>query len=331
MDGFSALVLDEAGGKVTAAIRRLSEGDLPEGDVLVSIDYSSLNYKDGMVLQGLGRLVRRYPHVPGVDLAGTVEQSASPLWSAGDRVILTGWRVGETHWGGHAQKARVRGEWLVALPPGLTPRRAMALGTAGLTAQLSLMALEAHGLTPEDGCEVLVTGAAGGVGSVAVALLARRGYRVVASTGRASQHDYLRQLGAAAVVDRAELATVPARPLLSERWAACVDSVGGVTLANVLASMRMHAAVAACGNAGGVDLATTVLPFLLRGVALLGIDSAQCVMPLRLRAWQALAAEMPLDLLDGLTTEAGLSELSELGARILRGEVRGRVVVDVNR
>jgi acrylyl-CoA reductase (NADPH) len=328
---FHALVLEDVGGKPNAVIRSLSDSDLPEGDVTVAIDYSGLNYKDGLVLNGLGRLVRSYPHVPGIDFAGTVTASNSPQWQAGDQVILTGWRVGEVHWGGHAQRARVKGEWLVPLPAGLTPRRAMALGTAGLTAQLAILALEDHRLTPATEGEVLVTGAAGGLGSVAVALLARAGYRVAASTGRASQHEYLRGLGAHTIIDRAELSSVPAKPLLTERWAACVDSVGGATLSSVLATVKLHGAVAACGNAGGVELSTTVLPFLLRGIALVGIDSAQCPTPRRLAAWTSLAENMPGDLLDSLTTEIALAELPDYAARILRGEVRGRVVVDVNR
>ncbi len=331
MDHFNALLLEDAGGKVSASIRRLDNAALPAGDVTVRVEYSTLNYKDGMILNGLGRLVRQYPHVPGIDFAGTVEASETPAWKPGDKVILTGWRVGEIQWGGYAQRARVKGEWLVPLPDGLTTRQAMAVGTAGLTAQLAVMALEANGLTLEAEGDVLVTGAAGGLGSVAVALLARRGYRVAASTGRASQHDYLRRLGAAILVDRAELAAAPTRPLLSERWAGCVDSVGGATLAHVLATLKLHAAVASCGNAGGVDLTTTVLPFLLRGITLAGIDSAQCPTPRRLEAWRRLAQDMPADLLEEMTVEAGLADLPELGARILKGEVRGRVVVDVNR
>ncbi len=328
MSDFSALMLDEAGGKVTASIRRLTDADLPAGDVTVRIEHSTLNYKDGMILNGLGRLVRQYPHVPGIDFAGTVEASDNPAWAVGDKVILTGWRVGEVHWGGYAEKARVKGDWLVPLPAGLTTRQAMALGTAGLTAMLAVMALEDHGLSPDRG-EVLVTGAAGGLGSVAVTLLARAGYTVAASTGRASQHDYLRSLGAQVLVERGDLSGGAAKPLLAERWAGCVDSVGGPTLAAVLAAMKLHAPVASCGNAGGVELNTTVLPFLLRGVNLLGIDSAQCPTPRRLKAWTRLAAEMPPDLLDSMTTGATLAELPELAARILKGEVRGRVVIDV--
>lgn len=331
MSQFRALLLTENEGKVSASLETLDQSRLPAGDVTVRIDYSTLNYKDGMILNGLGRLVRQYPHVPGIDFAGTVEESSNPAWKPGDRVILTGWRVGEIWWGGFAQRARVKGEWLVPLPDGLSTRQAMALGTAGLTAMLAVMALEDHGLTPETDGEVLVTGAAGGLGSVATAVLAARGYRVAASTGRADQHDYLRRLGAATLVDRVELAGGAAKPLLTERWAACVDSVGGPTLAHVLASLRLHGAVASCGNAGGVELSTTVLPLLLRGISVLGIDSAQCPTPRRIEAWQRLAAEMPKDLLDQMTTEATLADLPALGAQILKGQVRGRVVIDVNR
>ena len=331
MSDFPALMLDEADGKVRASIRRLSVSDLPEGEVLVKVDYSTLNYKDGMILNGLGRLVRKYPHVPGVDFAGTVETSSSPEYKPGDKVILTGWRVGESHWGGYAGKARVKTDWLVPLPEGLTTRRAMAVGTAGITAMLAIMALEDHGLRTTDEGEVLVTGAAGGLGSVAVLLLSKLGYRVAASTGRDSQHDYLRSLGATTIVDRAEVGAPPAKPLLAERWAACVDSVGGATLANVVASLRMRAAVASCGNAGGIDLNVTVLPFLLRGACILGIDSVMCPKVRRMVAWKRLAELLPMDLLDSLSTEARLSELPELGAKILKGEVRGRVVVDVNK
>ncbi|MCR6631549.1 MAG: oxidoreductase [Magnetospirillum sp.] len=331
MSDFQALLLEEADGKVAASLQRLGDDRLPAGDVTVRVDYSTLNYKDGMILNGLGRLVRQYPHVPGIDFAGTVETSESPAYKPGDKVILTGWRVGEVWWGGYAQKARVKAEWLVPLPDGLTTRQAMALGTAGLTAMLAVMALEEHGVSPDRPGEVLVTGAAGGLGSVATVLLARRGYAVAASTGRADQHDYLKSLGAQVIVDRDELSGGAAKPLLAERWQGCVDSVGGPTLASVLASLKLHGAVASCGNAGGVELNTTVLPLLLRGVSVLGIDSAQCPTPRRRQAWGRLAAEMPKDLLDSLTTEAGLGDLPALGGQILKGQVRGRVVVDVNR
>ncbi len=329
MTNFNALVLDEKDGKVTAAVRPLTADALPQGDVIVAIQYSTLNYKDGMILGGLGRLVRRYPHVPGVDFAGTVEASDNAAWKAGDAVILTGWRVGELQWGGYAQKARVKGEWLVPLPPGLTPRRAMAIGTAGFTAMLAVMALEAHGVTPERG-DVLVTGAAGGLGSVATATLARLGYRVVASTGRAETHEYLRRLGAVEIIDRGALATPSGKPLDPERWAGCVDAVGGSTLASALAGLKYGGAVAACGLAGGSKLETTVLPFLLRGVNLLGIDSVLCPSDRRRAAWTRLARDLPAEKLDAMIEPATLKDLTELGPRILAGKIRGRVVIDVN-
>jgi len=325
-----ALVLREAGGKVAGAIEEMAESELPAGDVTVAVRYSTLNYKDGLVLGGLGRLVRQYPHIPGIDFVGTVEASDSPRWKKGDAVILTGWRVGETHWGGYAQKVRVKGEWLVALPAGLTPQRAMAIGTAGLTAMLAVMALERHGLTPERG-EVLVTGAAGGLGSVATAILAKLGYAVAASTGRVETHDYLKSLGAASLIDRASIATPSGKPLDPERWAGCIDSVGGSTLAAILPQMKYRGAVAACGLAGGTKLETTVIPFLLRGVSVLGIDSVACPTPERTQAWSRLARDLPGDKLDSMLQIAGLGDLLRLGADILAGKVRGRIVVDVNR
>jgi acrylyl-CoA reductase (NADPH) len=329
MSGFRALVLREAGeGKVEARVETLTEEALPAGDVTVAVEHSTLNYKDGMILQGLGRLVRRYPHVPGVDFAGVVERSESPRFKPGDKVVLTGWRVGELHWGGYAQKARVSSDWLVRLPEGLTTERAMAVGTAGFTAMLAVMALERHGLRPGDG-EVLVTGAAGGVGSVAVAVLHRLGHQVVASTGRPGEHDYLRNLGAASILDRAALAASPARPLGSERWAGAIDAVGGTTLAALLTQLRNRASVAAVGNAGGVELRTTVLPFLLRGVNLLGIDSVMAPREEREEAWRRIARDLPMDKLDAMTGRARLADLPELGKSILQGSVRGRVVVDV--
>jgi acrylyl-CoA reductase (NADPH) len=329
MSQFQALVLHDAGeGKVEPRIETLDEAALPPGDVTVAVEHSTLNYKDGMILQGLGRLVRRYPHVPGIDFAGTVAQSDSPRFRPGDKVILTGWRVGELHWGGFAQRARVKAEWLVKLPEALTTARAMAVGTAGFTAMLAIMALERHGLRPGDG-EVLVTGAAGGVGSVAVALLHRLGHRVVAASGRAETHDYLKHLGAAEIVERASLSTPPARPLASERWAGAIDAVGGTTLASVLTQLRSRASVAAVGNAGGVEVQTTVLPFLLRGVNLLGIDSVMAPMPEREEAWRRIATALPMDMLDAMTTHARLEALPELARRILQGGVRGRVVVDL--
>jgi acrylyl-CoA reductase (NADPH) len=330
---FKAIVLEQSDGEVAATLQEVDEARLPafvdEGGVTVAIEYTTLNYKDGMILNGIGRLVRKYPHVPGIDFAGTVEASDSPDYKPGDRVILTGWRVGEATWGGHAQKARVKGDWLVPLPEGLTAKRAMALGTAGFTAMLAVMTLQDHNVTPDRG-EVLVTGAAGGVGSVAIALLARLGYRVTASTGRAETHDYLTALGATTLIDRAELSEPGTRPLESQRWAACIDNVGGTTLARVLAQTKLHGSVASVGNAGGIELKATVLPFLLRGINLLGIDSGTCPTLRRRQAWARLAAELPLDKLDAMTTEATLGDLPELAGKILKGQVRGRLVVDVN-
>ncbi|MEO5375372.1 MAG: oxidoreductase [Alphaproteobacteria bacterium] len=326
---FRALVLRETDGRVSAAVEALVDSALPEGDVTVRVAYSTLNYKDGMILNGLGRLVRRYPHVPGVDFSGVVEASASPLYRPGDEVILTGWRVGETWWGGYAERARVKADWLVPLPPGMTLRRAMALGTAGFTSMLAVMALEEHGLTPGEDGEVLVTGAGGGVGGVAVALLAALGYRVAASTGRAETHDYLRSLGASLIVDRGAIADAPGKPLLTERWLGCVDSVGGNTLANVLASLRHGGSVAACGNTAGNEFPGSVIPFLLRGVNLLGISSVPVPVPRRVQAWERLARDMPVDLLDRMTAVEPLAALPDLAGRILGGEVRGRIVIDV--
>ncbi|MDR6294486.1 acrylyl-CoA reductase (NADPH) [Inquilinus ginsengisoli] len=330
MSEFQALVLREAGeGKVESRVETVSDAALPEGDVTVAVEHSTLNYKDGMVLQGLGRLVRRYPHVPGVDFAGTVERSDTPRFKPGDKVILTGWRVGELHWGGYAQRAQVKADWLVPLPDGLTTEQAMIVGTAGFTAMLAVMALERHGLRPGDG-EVLVTGAAGGVGSVATALLHRLGHRVVASTGRPAEHGYLTDLGAASIIDRAVLATSSARPLDSERWAGAIDAVGGTTLATLLTQLRHRASVAAVGNAGGIELKATVLPFLLRGVNLLGIDSVLSPREEREEAWHRIARELPLAKLAAMTRRARLADLPALGQQILQGGVRGRIVVDVN-
>jgi acrylyl-CoA reductase (NADPH) len=327
MATFRALVLHEEGGKVVPRIEALDEADLPPGEVTVRIECSTLNYKDGMILQGVGRLVRRYPHVPGVDFAGTVERSESPEFAPGDPVILTGWRVGETQWGGYAEKARVKASFLVRRPEGLSARQAMAIGTAGFTAMLAVTALESHGLRPDAG-DVLVTGAAGGVGSVAVSLLANLGYRTVASTGRPELRGYLTELGAAELVDRASLATKPSRPLDSERWAGAVDAVGGATLATILTQLKYRASVAACGLAGGSDLPATVVPFLLRGVNLLGIDSVMFPREERIKAWARLVRDLPLDRLERMTQTVPLSALPELAARILRGGIRGRTIVD---
>jgi acrylyl-CoA reductase (NADPH) len=328
MSDFKALVLHEADGKVAASIEQVPESALPAGDVTVAVEYSTLNYKDGMILNGLGRLVRKYPHVPGVDFAGTVERSDSPDFEPGDKIVLTGWRVGEAQWGGYAEKARVKSSMLVKLPDGLTTKRAMAIGTAGFTAMLAVMALEAHGLVPGAG-EVLVTGAGGGLGSVAVAILAKLGYRVVASTGRSETHDYLRDLGAAAIIDRASLAVGPTRPLDSERWAGAIDSVGSTTLATILTQLKYRASVAACGLVGGNDLPASVIPFLLRGVKLLGIDSVMAPQEERRVAWQRLASDLPTAKLDAMTETAKLEDLPELGRRILAGDTRGRIVIDL--
>ncbi len=328
MPTFRALVLHEEGGKVSPRIEAVDEARLPPGEVTVAIECSTLNYKDGMILQGLGRLVRTYPHIPGVDFAGTVERSDSPEFAPGDPVILTGWRVGEAQWGGYAEKARVKASHLVRRPEGLTARQAMAIGTAGFTAMLAVIALERHGLRPGAG-DVLVTGAAGGVGSVAVSLLSRLRYRVVASTGRPELASYLTELGAAELIDRASLAAKPARPLDTERWAGAVDAVGGATLATILTQLEYRASVAACGLAGGSDLPATVIPFLLRGVNLLGIDSVMCPRDERIEAWQRLARDLPLDRLERMTQTLPLSALPDLAPQILKGEVRGRTVVDV--
>ncbi|MFA9461356.1 MDR family oxidoreductase [Thiohalorhabdus sp. Cl-TMA] len=321
---FKALLLDAPESE--PRVQSLKEADLPAGDVTVAVEYSGLNYKDGLVLTGRGGLVKHYPHVPGIDLAGTVAESAHPGFSPGDGVLLTGWGVGERHWGGYAEKARVRGDWLTPLPAGLDSRRAMAAGTAGLAAMLGVLALEEHGVTPGDG-PVLVTGATGGVGSLAVALLARAGHRVAAVTGRPEHRDYLLALGAGEVLDRAELAGPPERPLEHQRWAGCIDAVGGDTLARVLGQIRYGGSVAAVGLAGGADLPASVVPFLLRGVNLLGIDTVYCPPERRSTAWQRLVRDLPRETLDGMVREAGLEELKTLGPEILRGGVRGRVVV----
>jgi acrylyl-CoA reductase (NADPH) len=325
---FRALVLDQQDGAVVAAIQELRTDALPEGDVLVAIAYSSLNYKDGLAVTGQGRIVRSYPFVPGIDMAGTVVESQSPAFQPGDQVVLTGWGVGERHWGGYAQLARVRSDWLVPLPPGMDLKQAMGIGTAGFTAMLCVMALEERGLAP-GGREVVVTGASGGVGSVAVALLARLGYHVVASTGRAELHAYLKDLGAREVIGREALAS-PGKPLESERWGGAVDTVGGDTLAGLLRAMAYGTSVAACGLAGGSALNTTVFPFILRGVSLLGIDSVMCPQERRRAAWARLARDLPRDVLDRIVQVAPLADVPALSRQILAGQVRGRIVIDVN-
>jgi acrylyl-CoA reductase (NADPH) len=326
---FNALVVSQGEGGVSAAVERLEAARLPDLPVQVAVEYTTINYKDGLVVTGGGGLVKTYPHVPGIDFAGTVLSSADARYQVGDRVVLTGWRVGELHWGGCAQRASVQGDWLVPLPAGLSTRQAMIIGTAGFTAMLALEALEAHGLTPSAG-EVLVTGAAGGVGSIAIALLAKAGYHVVASTGRVSEEGYLRSLGATSVIDRSAFADPHKRPLEAERWAACIDSVGGNTLARVLTQMKYGGAVAAVGLAGGARLEHSVIPFLLRGVSLLGIDSVMCPTAKRVSAWARLARDLSPTLLEAMALPASLADVPHLAAEILKGQVRGRVLVDVN-
>ena len=328
---FKALVVekDEESGKTSASVQDLVMEDLPEGQVTVAVEYSTVNYKDGLCIGPGGGLVRSYPHVPGIDFAGTVEASEDARYSPGDRVVLTGWRVGEAHWGGYAQKARAKADWLVPLPEGLDARAAMAVGTAGFTAMLAVMALEDHGLEPGRG-PVLVTGAAGGVGSVATAILANLGYEVAGVTGRPETEEYLRSLGAAQIVPREELNETTKRPLEAETWAGCIDAVGGAMLARLLGQMKYGSSVAAVGLAGGAALPATVIPFLLRGVNLLGIDSVMQPYDNRVRAWQRIARDLPIEKLEAMIQPATLADLPRLGADILKGQIKGRVVVDVN-
>jgi acrylyl-CoA reductase (NADPH) len=327
---FNAVIVEkDVEGKTSASVQSIDDSRLPEGDVTVAVEYSTVNYKDGLCIGPGGGLVRTYPHVPGIDFAGTVEASSDPRYAPGDKVILTGWRVGEAHWGGYAQKARVKADWLVPLPKGLTTRTAMAVGTAGFTAMLAVMALEDHGLKPGAG-PVLVTGAAGGVGSVATAILAHLGHEVAGVTGRPDTAEYLASLGATRIVAREELAETVKRPLEAETWAGCVDAVGGAMLARVLGQMKYGASVAAVGLAGGAGLPATVIPFLLRGVNLLGIDSVMRPYDDRLRAWERIATDLPMDKLEAMIRPATLSDLPGLGADILKGQIKGRVVVDVN-
>ena len=328
---FNALVVnkDEESGKTSAAVEQISTDQLPEGNVVVNVEYSTVNYKDGLCIGPGGGLVREYPHVPGIDFAGTVESSNDARYNAGDSVVLTGWRVGEVHWGGYAQKARVNADWLVPLPSGLSSRQAMAVGTAGFTAMLAVMALEDHGLNPDQG-PVLVTGAAGGVGSVATAILANLGYEVAAVTGRPETEDYLRGLGATLIVPREDINETVKRPLERETWAGCVDAVGGDMLARILGQMKYGGSVSAVGLAGGAGLPATVIPFLLRGVNLLGIDSVMQPYDNRLRAWERIAKDLPMDKLEAMIHPATLGDLPALGKDILKGQVKGRVVVDVN-
>ncbi|MBD9374862.1 oxidoreductase [Rhizobium sp. ARZ01] len=329
---FRALLVDKAGdGTISASVQDLPDDRLPDGDMTVAVEYSTLNYKDGLCITGKGGLVRTFPHVPGVDFAGTVEASADPRYRPGDKVVLTGWRVGEIWWGGYATRAKVKGDWLVPLPDALTTREAMAIGTAGLTSMLAVMALEKAGVTPPKG-EILVTGAAGGVGSVAVAILARMGFRVAAVTGRPEAADYLRELGAETIIDRAELAEASAKPLESERWAGAVDSVGGDMLMRILKQVKYDGVVASIGLAASATVPSfSVIPFILRGVSLLGIDSVMRPRNERLDAWSRIAADLPHDKLDDMIAEYGLSDLPALGPAILEGKVRGRTVIDVRK
>lgn len=327
MATFKAIRIDKADKGTTAQLTQFDEAELMDGDVTVRVEWSTLNYKDGLALTGKAPVVRRFPMIAGIDFAGTVEASSHPQWKAGDKVVCTGWGMGETHLGAYAEKARVKGDWLVALPQGLSARDAMAIGTAGFTAMLAVLALEKHGLSPKSG-PVVVTGAAGGVGSVAIAVLSKLGYHVIASTGRASEADYLKQLGAAEVIDRNEL-SAPAKPLAKERWAGGVDSVGSTTLANLLSMTKYGGAIAACGLAAGMDLPSSVAPFILRGVCLLGIDSVMCPIEPRKAAWQRLASDLDREKLSEITKEISLDEVSEWGAKILAGQVRGRIVVKI--
>ncbi len=327
--GFRALVVaKEASGSSIASVQTLQMDDLPDGEVTVAVEYSTLNYKDGLCLGSGAGLVRKYPHVPGVDFAGTVETSSDPRYKPGDKVILTGWRVGEAHWGGYSEKARVRADWLVPLPEGLSTRQAMAIGTAGLTAMLAVMTLETHGLRPGHG-PVLVTGAAGGVGSVAVALLAKLGHEVAAVTGRPDAAEYLLGLGASRIVARQELAATVEKPLESEAWSGCIDTVGGAMLARLLGQMKYRASVAAVGLAGGMAFPAKGAPFILRGVNLLGIESVMTPYATRVATWGRLVRDLDLAKLEAMVVPARLADLPELGRAILAGQVRGRVVVDV--
>jgi acrylyl-CoA reductase (NADPH) len=324
---FKAIVIDKSESGQTVALKDFDEKDLMDGDVTVRVEYSTINYKDGLAITGKAPVVRRFPMIAGVDLAGTVEQSTHPDWKAGDKVICNSWGMGETHLGAYAQKARVKGGWLVRLPGSISAREAMAIGTAGYTAMLSVMALEKAGVTPDKGT-VIVTGAAGGVGSVAIALLSKLGYQVVASTGRPQEADYLKGLGASEIIDRKELSGAP-KPLAKERWAGGVDSVGSTTLANVLSMTRYGGAVAACGLAAGMDLPGTVAPFILRGVSLLGIDSVMCPIQKRVAAWKRLETDLDRQKLAAMTTEISLGQVIETAPSIVGGGVRGRIVVNI--
>jgi acrylyl-CoA reductase (NADPH) len=326
---FKGILIEKDDAGYRASVQDIDDAQLPEGDVTVRVDYSSLNYKDGLAITGKGPVVRKFPMVPGIDIAGTVEASDNPAYKAGDRVLLNGWGVGETHWGGLAGRARLKGDWLVPLPSAFTARQAVAIGTAGYTAMLCVLALERQGIEPGDG-EIVVTGAAGGVGSVAIAVLKQLGYAVVAVSGRPEEADYLKQLGAAEIIDRSVFST-PGKPLGKERWAGAVDVVGSHTLANICATTKYRGVVTACGLAGGMDFPSSVAPFILRGVTLVGIDSVMCPRPERLVAWERLAHDLDVDKLAMITHEVSLAEAIPTAAQLIEGKVRGRVVVDVNR
>jgi acrylyl-CoA reductase (NADPH) len=326
---FNAVLIERDDRPYRATLTQLEESRLPAGDVTVRIDYSTLNYKDALAITGKAPVVRQFPMVPGIDFAGTVDGSEHPAYRAGDRVLLNGWGVGETHWGGLAQRARVKGDWLIPLPAAFTPRQSMAIGTAGYTAMLCVIALERHGVHPGSG-EILVTGAAGGVGSVAVAVLAKLGFRVAAVTGRLAEADYLKRLGAAEILDRASF-TAQGKPLAKERWAGAVDVVGGHALANVCAALRYRGVVAACGLAGGMDFPASVAPFILRGITLAGVDSVMCPRDDRLEAWRRLSQDLDIGRLELLTEEIGLSQAIDRAGALLEGRIRGRMVVDTGR
>ena len=328
---FNALVVNkDEDGKTSSGVSRVTLEDLPDGEVVVAVEYSTVNWKDGLCLGAGGGLVRNYPHVPGVDFSGTVESSDDPRYNQGDKVILTGWRVGEAYWGGYAQKARVKADWLVPLPAGITTKQAMAVGTAGFSAMLAIQALEDHGLKQEHG-PVLVTGAAGGVGSVATAILANIGYEVAAVTGRPEASNYLKDLGASQIVERGEINEAIKRPLEAATWVGCVDAVGGEMLARLLGQLKYGASVAVVGNASGTAIPANVIPFLLRGVNMLGIDSAMQPYENRVRAWNRITTDLPMEKLDGMINDAVLADLPRLGKEIQRGQIKGRVVVDVNK
>lgn len=326
---FKGILIEKDESGYRAGLKDIDESQLPDGDVTVRVSHSTLNYKDGLAITGKGPVVRKFPMVPGIDLVGTVEDSSHPGYKPGDVVLLNGWGVGEGHWGGLAQKARLNGNWLVPLPASFTPQQAMSIGTAGYTAMLCVLALERHGVKPSDG-EILVTGAAGGVGSVATAVLTKLGYTVVAVSGRPAEADYLKGLGAKEVLDRAQFSS-PGKPLGKERWAGAVDVVGSHTLANVCATTKYRGVVTACGLAGGMDFPSSVAPFILRGVTLVGIDSVMCPTPDRLEAWRRLGCDLDIEKLGVISRKIGLSEVMPFATKLLNGEVKGRVVVDVNR